>query len=108
MVANNQKRKTDNLGRRKKTLLKKVYELGKYYDVDVALVIRQNNQYTTYRSIDLESFPPAMKEIVRLCLFIDLTLLMVMQLDSYPVPKNVLPQDIENQLQDSKKQAHDK
>jgi hypothetical protein len=65
MVTNNRKRRTDNLGRRKKTLLKKVYELGKYYDVDVALIIRQNGQFITYRSIDLESFPPSMKEIVR-------------------------------------------
>ena len=42
MVVNNRKKITENLGRRKKTLLKKVYELGKYYDVDVALIIRQN------------------------------------------------------------------
>ena len=69
MVVNNRKKITDNLGRRKKTLLKKVYELGKYYDVDVALIIRQNGQYITYRSTDLESFPPSMKEIVRVCLF---------------------------------------
>jgi hypothetical protein len=49
--------------------LKKVYELRKYYDIDVALIIRQNGQYITYRSTDLESFPPSMKEIVRECLF---------------------------------------
>jgi SRF-type transcription factor (DNA-binding and dimerisation domain) len=55
MVVNDRKRRTYNLARRKKTLLKKVYELGKYYDVDVALIIRQNGQYITYRSIDLES-----------------------------------------------------
>jgi hypothetical protein len=69
MVVNNRKKITDNLGWRKKTLLRKVYELGKYYDVDVALIIRQNGQFTTYRSIDLESFPPSMKEIVRVYLF---------------------------------------
>jgi len=50
-------------------LLKKVYELGKYYYVVVALITRQNGQYITYRSTDLESFPPSMKEIVRVCLF---------------------------------------
>ena len=38
LVVNDWKRRTDNLGRRKKTYLKKVYELGKYYDVDVALI----------------------------------------------------------------------
>jgi hypothetical protein len=69
MVVNNRKKITDNLGRRKKTLLRKVYELGKYYDVDVALIIRQNGQFTPYRSIDLKSFPPSMKEIVRVYLF---------------------------------------
>ena len=64
MVVNNQKKITDNLGRRKKTLLKKVYELGKYYDVDVALIIHQNSQYITYRSMDLKSFLLSMKEII--------------------------------------------
>jgi hypothetical protein len=67
MATNKSKRRSENLGRRKKTLLKKVYELGKYYDVDVALIIRQNGQYITYRSIDLESWPPSLKEIVSLC-----------------------------------------
>ena len=32
----------ENLRRRKETLFKKVYELGKYTGVDVALIIRQN------------------------------------------------------------------
>jgi hypothetical protein len=69
MVVNNQEKRTDNLGRRKKNLLEKVYELGRYYVVDVVLIIRQNGQFITYRSIDLESFPPSMKEIVRVYLF---------------------------------------
>ncbi len=88
-------------------MLKKVYELGKYYDVDVALIICQNGQYITYRSTDLESFPPSMKEIVRVCLFIYLSILMSKQQVSYPVPKNMLPQDIENRLQSSKKPARE-
>ena len=67
MVINNQKKITENLGRRKKTLLKKVYELGEYDGIDVALIIRQNGRLFTYRSIDYESWPPSMKEIVRLC-----------------------------------------
>ena len=45
----------ENLRRRKVTLFKKVYELGKYAGVDVALVIRQNGRLFTYRSIDHES-----------------------------------------------------
>jgi hypothetical protein len=66
MVVNNRKRKAENLRRRKETLLKKAYELGKDYGVDVALIIRQNGQFFTYRSLDLKSWPPSMKEIVRL------------------------------------------
>jgi hypothetical protein len=105
MVTNNQKKRIENLGRRKKTLLKKVYELGKYYDVDVALIIRQNGQFITYRSIDLESFLLSIKEIVRVYIFIHLTILISKQQVSYPIPKNILSQDIENQLQSSKKPA---
>jgi hypothetical protein len=64
---NSRLRKAENLRGRKETLLKKVYELGKEYGVDVALILRQNGRYFTYRSIDLESWPPSMKEIVRSC-----------------------------------------
>ena len=67
MAINKSKRRSENLGRRQKTVLKKVYELGKYDGIDVALIIRQNGRFFTYRSIDHESWPPSMKEIVRLC-----------------------------------------
>jgi hypothetical protein len=46
-------------------VLKKGYELGEYDGVDVALIIRQNSRFFTYRSINHESWPPSMKEIVR-------------------------------------------
>jgi hypothetical protein len=52
---NSRLRKAENLRRRKETLLKKAYELGKDYGVDVALILRQNGRYFTYRSVDLES-----------------------------------------------------
>jgi hypothetical protein len=42
MVVNNRKRKAENLRRRKETLLEKVYELGKDYGVDAALIHRNN------------------------------------------------------------------
>jgi hypothetical protein len=64
--SNNRKRRTDNLGRRKKTLLKKAHELGKYDGVDVAVIIRQNGKFFTYRSVDHKSWPPSMEEIVKL------------------------------------------
>ena len=66
MAINKSKRRSENLGRRKKTAFKKVYELGKYNGIDVALIIHQNGRFFTYRSINHESWPPSMKEIVRL------------------------------------------
>jgi hypothetical protein len=74
MATNNLKRKgknlrqkkIENLGRRKKTVFKKVYELGKCDGVDIALILCHNGRLFTYRSIDHESWPPSMKEIVRL------------------------------------------
>jgi hypothetical protein len=66
MVTNNCKRRTDNVGRRKKTLLKKAHKLGKYDGVDVAVIIRQNGKFFTYRSVDHKSWPPSIEEIVRL------------------------------------------
>jgi hypothetical protein len=45
IVVNSRERRTNNLGRRKKTLFKRVYELGKYNSVDVALIIRQNGRF---------------------------------------------------------------
>jgi SRF-type transcription factor (DNA-binding and dimerisation domain) len=67
MAANTKsKRRSENLGRRKKTLLKKVYEFGEYDGIEVALIIRQNGRFFTYRSVDHEFWPPSMKEIVRL------------------------------------------
>ena len=67
VMVTNRKRRSNNLGRRKKTLLKKAHELGKYDGVDVAVIIRQNSRFFTYRSVNPKSWPPSMKEIVRLC-----------------------------------------
>jgi hypothetical protein len=63
MAINHPKRKggnlrlkmAENLRRRKETLFKKVFRLGEYVGVDVALIIRQNGRFFTYRSIDHES-----------------------------------------------------
>jgi hypothetical protein len=71
---NSRPKKAENLRQRKETLFKKVYKLGKYDGVDVALILRQNGRYFTYRSIDLESWPPSMKEIVRLYYSFDITI----------------------------------
>jgi hypothetical protein len=66
MVTNNCKRRTDNIGQRKKTLLKKAYELGKYDGVDVAVIICQNSKFFTYRLVDYKSWLLSIEEIVRL------------------------------------------
>ena len=60
------KRRSEKLSRRKETLLKKAYEIAQFCDVDIALIlrIRKTGRYITYKSVDLESWPPSMEQIV--------------------------------------------
>jgi hypothetical protein len=60
------KRRNERLGRRKDTLLKMAYEIAKFCDVDVSLIlrIRKTGRYITYSSLDLESWPPSKEQIV--------------------------------------------
>jgi hypothetical protein len=62
MAASSLKNKREKERKRKKTLLKKAYELGKLCDVDVAVILYKNGRYLTYRS--KESWLPCMKQIV--------------------------------------------
>jgi hypothetical protein len=64
MAAGSQKNEREKLRRRKKNLFKKAYELRKLCDIDIAVTLYKNGHYFTYRSIDKESWPPSMKEIV--------------------------------------------
>jgi hypothetical protein len=66
MACKDRKRREEKLNRRIKTITKKVYELGKYDNVEVVLFIIKNDRFTTYRSVDHESWPPSMKQIVSL------------------------------------------
>jgi hypothetical protein len=59
------KNKREQLRRGKKTLFKKAHRLSKAYDIDIAIIMHKNGQYFTYRSVDRESWPPTMKQIVR-------------------------------------------
>jgi hypothetical protein len=45
-------------------VIKKIYELGKCPGIDIALTICQNEQYTTYQSIDRPGFPPSIEQLV--------------------------------------------
>jgi hypothetical protein len=60
------KRRSQRLNKRKETLLKKVYEIREFYEVDVALIlrIRKTGRYITFKSVDLESFLPSIEQIV--------------------------------------------
>jgi hypothetical protein len=94
------KNKREQLRRGKKTLFKKAHKLAKVYDIDIAIIMHKNGQYFTYRSMDQESWPPTMKQIVRRnpCLaFYDR--FNARKQASYPLPKNLLPHDMEDQPQ---------
>jgi len=59
------KAKTQQFTRRKSNLLKKADQLARLCHADLALIIRKNGRYYTYRSTDHEQWPPNLLEIVR-------------------------------------------
>lgn len=59
------KAKMQQFTRRKPNLIKKVDQLARLCHADVALIIRRNERYYTYRSTDHIQWPPPMSEIVR-------------------------------------------
>ncbi|KAH8797245.1 hypothetical protein F5884DRAFT_687988, partial [Xylogone sp. PMI_703] len=69
----------ERTGRKTNTLLKKAHELGMLPGTDVSLTICNRSRYTTYNSVDRESFPPTKEEIKI----------------AYPISKNLLPCDFE-------------
>ncbi len=60
------KAKTQQFTRRKSNLVKKADQLARLCHADLALVIRKNGRYYTYRSTDHERWPPTITEIVRM------------------------------------------
>ena len=60
------KRRSERLNKRKETLLKKAYKIGEFCEVDVVLIlyIRKTGRYITFKSVDLEPFPPLIEQIV--------------------------------------------
>ncbi|KAI9765389.1 MAG: hypothetical protein M1839_005511 [Geoglossum umbratile] len=75
------KNRMERLRKRKKTLFKRAHELGTLCSVDVAVIIRKDGRYFTYRSINQGSWPPSMKEIQT----------------TYPLIQDILPQDMQVQ-----------
>jgi hypothetical protein len=64
MAAGSQKNANEKLRRRRNSLFRKAYELGKLCNVDVVVILHKDGRYFTYRSMDKESWPPSIKEIV--------------------------------------------
>ena len=60
------KAKAQQFTKRKLNLMKKADQLARLCHADVALIIRKNGRYYTYRSTDHEQWPPSMTEIVRM------------------------------------------
>ena len=58
------KAKAQQFVRRKLNLMKKADQLARLCYVDVALIIRRNGRYYTYRSIGHQQWPLSMTEIV--------------------------------------------
>ncbi len=58
------KAKSQQFTRRKSSLVKKEHELVRLCNFDLALIIRKNRKYYTYRSTDHESGPPTIIDIV--------------------------------------------
>jgi hypothetical protein len=57
MATNNVKRKQENLRRRKKTLVKKVYKFEKDFDFEVVLILSKKGCYFTFRLLDQDTWP---------------------------------------------------
>lgn len=60
------RKSSKRLNARKDTLLRKLYEIAILCDVDVAFVLRKRKtgQIITYKSLDVESWPPSQDEMV--------------------------------------------
>lgn len=58
------KAKTQQFSGRRSNLIKKADQLARLCHADVALIIRRNGRYYTYRSTDHEQWPPIRSGIV--------------------------------------------
>lgn len=63
-MTNNTKKRSEMMQKRKHGLFKKASEHGKLCDADVAVIVRKNGRFYTYRSTDEKSWPPSIEQIV--------------------------------------------
>jgi len=80
-------------------LIKNIHKFGKLPGIDVAFTIRQNGQYSTYQSVDRADFPPSKKQLVSDLRVRWTNQANLSQMFLYPVPKILLPHNIEAQIQ---------
>jgi hypothetical protein len=87
------KRRNGNIRRRIETLLVKAHELGGY-GVDIAIIIRRNNQYTT--STNGRALELLLAEMVAMTLlFFAEFIAETRKENAQPLPKRLLPPDLE-------------
>lgn len=89
------KRRNENAGRRIDTLLIKAHELWDMFGVDVAVIIKHNTRYHTYKSTDRPTWPPTMAEIVCDTSYYQQVTSNTRQEATYPLPRNLNPKDLE-------------
>ena len=88
------KAKTQQFARRRPSLIKKADQLARLCNADVALIIRRNGRYYTYRSIDHEQWPPTRSEIVGKSELFGSRLTELKE-NSYPLPISLVSKDFD-------------
>lgn len=88
------KARNQRFNRRKFNLVKKADQLARLCGIDLALIIRKNGRYYTYRSLDNDQWPPTLSEIVSRQSPSVILVLTKAQNTTYPLPVNLLPKDM--------------
>ena len=102
------KAKSQQFIRRKLNLVEKADQLARLYKADLALVIRKNGRYYMYRSTEHDQWPPTIRDIVYIGpdRYIHLVLTRP-QKESYPLPVNLLPRDVNNRNRESPQRSEE-
>lgn len=82
--------------RRRKSLIRRTNQLAQLCQADIALTIRKNNRYYTYRSLIDQSWPPTRAEIVGRWVWANDIITKAIQEKTYPLPIEMSPKDFES------------